>query len=564
MYSQTKRFFQISKVITKYKLFRLVGMLNPNNAEQFSIINSAQRDNLNKLAQNFRLALEELGPIFVKFGQLLSTRHELLPIEFINELSKLQDNVKPFDTSLVKDIIKTELKKDCDNIFTDFSAKPIASASVAQVHAAKLDNKEVVIKILRPNLKLIIDTDIKLLRLLISIVISIKSSIKRFKPDELIEELERVLHDEQDLLREAANASQIRRNFSNNDILYIPKMYWKYCTSNILVQEKISGISINNITELKNKKVDLKFLAKRGLELFFTQVFEHCLFHGDLHPGNIFVNADNPKDPKFYAVDFGIVGSLGPEEQYYLAHNLWAFVNRDYRKVAELHIESGWADPNARVDLFESAIRTVSEPILELPVSEISFSELLVNLFDVAKNFDMQLQPQLLVFKKSLINVEGMARKLDPELDLWGTCQPFIEQWMQNQVGIKKAVSKIKDSIPKLVSMASETPELLYLFLKSNVKPFNNNSIVNNTGKANYKNKSDSYAHRETMKDAIWAYSIGLILLAVAGFLLLNYSNIFNLLNKSGFTIENMILGMFFLYGIKGLLIKQEAKQESR
>lgn len=287
--------------------------------------------------------------------------------------------------------------------------------------------------------------------------------IKRFKPDELVVELERVLIDEQDLLREAANASQLRRNFQNNDLLYIPKIYWQYCSKNILVMEKIDGISINNIAELKKLNVDLKLLARRGLQIFFTQVFEHCLFHGDLHPGNILVNAKDPHDPKFFAVDFGIMGSLGPSEQYYLATNLYAFLNRDYRKVAELHIESGWVDKNTRVDLFESAIRTVSEPILEQPISQISFGELLVKLFDVAKSFNMQLQPQLLVFKKSLINVEGIAHQLDPSLDIWTESKPYIEKWMKNNMGVNNIFNKIKTTIPGISRILKDAPELVSL-----------------------------------------------------------------------------------------------------
>lgn len=450
MLKKTQRLLIIVRKILKYNLFDLKKVLSSNYAMPLEC------DELAKIGCNLRSALESLGPIFIKFGQLLSTRHDMFPPEIIIELSKLQDQVAPFATDKALELINRELKQDYKNVFSSFNETPIASASVAQVYEAKLGDEDVVVKILRPDLSRVINTDLGLLKSLVNIVIRLIPDVKRFKPDELVVELERVLIDEQDLMREAANCSQLRRNFLNSNILYIPKVYWRYSTKNILVLEKISGISINNTSELQAKKVDLHLLAKRGVELFFTQVFEHCLFHGDLHPGNIFVNANDPSDPRFYAVDFGIMGSLGPTEQYYLASNLYAFLNRDYRKVAELHIESGWVDKNTRVDLFESAIRTVSEPILELPVSQISFGELLVKLFDVARSFNMQLQPQLLVFKKSLINVEGIAHKLDPDLDIWSTARPFIEKWMQNQIGINTIAEKIKSHAPNWINQIIE------------------------------------------------------------------------------------------------------------
>ncbi len=457
MFIKIRRLTVIIKVFFKYRLYKFFKINNPSNLYELNY--------KSELAKNFVLALEELGPIFIKFGQLLSTRHELFPLDFIKELSKLQDQVKPFDNEIAKKIFKLDFKKDITEIFTDYSSNPIASASVAQVYTARLLDEEVIIKILRPDLKQFVDKDIRLLKSIIKILLKIQPDLKRFKPDELIIELERVLIDEQDLLREAANASQLRRNFNANDLLYIPRIYWQYCSKNILVMEKITGISINNIAELKRLNVDLKLLAKRGLEIFFTQVFEHCLFHGDLHPGNILVNAKDPKDPKFYAIDFGIMGSLGPSEQYYLASNLFAFLNRDYRRVAELHIESGWVDKDTRVDLFESAIRTVSEPILEQPISQISFGELLVKLFDVAKSFNMQLQPQLLIFKKSLINVEGIAHQLDPDLDIWTESKPYIEKWMRNNIGVNNIFNKIKTTIPGITKIIKDAPDLVSLLL---------------------------------------------------------------------------------------------------
>ena len=458
MFQQTKRLAEIIRVIFKYRLYTLLQTAGFNNTDN---------------AVNLTLAFEELGTLFIKLGQILSTRHDLVSFEFAKELSKLQDNVKPFPNEMAHAIIKKELNQDYHTIFSEFSDQPMASASVAQVYSAKIANEEVVVKILRPNLIKYIQKDLRLLKFLIKIILKLSSELKRFKPEELLVELERVLADEQDLQREAANASQLRRNFIQNNLLYIPKVYWKYSSKNILVLERIRGISINNIDELKAKNVDLHLLAKRGVELFFTQVFEHCLFHGDLHPGNIFVNAANPLNPTFYAVDFGIMGSLGPKEQHYLAHNLWAFLNRDYRRIAELHIESGWVDPHTRVDLFESAIRTVSEPILEMPVAEISFGKLLVKLFDVAKGYNMQLQPQLLVFKKSLINVESIARRLDPDLDLWATSRPFVEKWMRNQLGFSALMNKLKTSAPNWSKIITDTPDLIFTYLNQKVESKN-------------------------------------------------------------------------------------------
>lgn len=526
MIKELARLSKVSIILIKYRLYNLV-KLNYASCDEILV---------KSLAVNLRFCLEELGPIFIKFGQLLSTRHEMLPKEFILELSKLQDNVKPFKTSVAKAIIKKEFNKECDSIFTDFSEQPIASASVAQVHTAKLNNQLIIVKILRPNLKQIINRDLCLLKWIVKLLIKISSNITRFKPDELVMELERVLIDEQDLLREAANASQIRRNFEHNNILYIPKVYWQYSSKTVLVLEKISGISINNIAELKAQKVNLHLLAKRGVELFFTQVFEHCLFHGDLHPGNIFVNAQNPEDPKFYAVDFGIMGSLGPQEQYYLAHNLWAFLNRDYRTIAKLHIESGWVDVNTRIDLFESAIRTVSEPILELPVSEISFGKLLIKLFDVAKSFNMQLQPQLLVFKKSLINVEGIAHQLDPNLDLWHTSKPFVERWMKNQLGLRGIYNNLKNDLPAFNKVIFETPSLIHAFLKKNLS-VNESKIV-------YSTKSRGYLNRKI--------SLILVFIGLTAIFMLNYNYILLLYNNYNYRINNIIAFILLLLGLKG------------
>lgn len=460
MLAELKRLTKFIKVIVKYRLISLAK----------NITSTTDKTQLNKYGHDLRLAFEELGVLFIKLGQILSTRYDLLPGDVIKELSKLQDNVRPFDASFVKTKIKQDFGLAYDEIFTDFSDTPLAAASVAQVHTAKLNGNDVVIKILRPSLEQDVNLDLKLLKFLSKMLTKIYPSLKNANPDGQILELQRVFKDEQDLLREAANASQFRRTYSDNRLVYVPKVYWQYCSKNILVLERIYGISINNTAELKKHNVDLKLLAKKGVELFFTQVFEHCLFHGDMHPGNIFVNIDSPSspsNPSFYAVDFGIMGTLGPKEQYFLACNLWAFVNRDYRKIAVLHIESGWVDSDTRVDVFEAAIRAVSEPILEKNITEISFAELLTRLFEVAKQFNLQIQPQLLLFKKALINVESLARQLDPELDLWLAAKPFTDNWVEKKLGMGGIIKKIKDNLPTWASFLIEYPEMSFNVFKT-------------------------------------------------------------------------------------------------
>ncbi|MBP9721842.1 MAG: ubiquinone biosynthesis regulatory protein kinase UbiB [Gammaproteobacteria bacterium] len=453
------RLATIIKILYKYKLFWL-----------FKLNTSINIDT--QQAGDLRQALEDLGPIFIKLGQLISTRDDLLPKIVIQELTKLQDQVKPFETRIAKDIIQTELRQSCDNLFNNFSQEPLASASIAQVHSAKINNQDIIIKIVRPDLNYIIKKDLKLLKFLAKLILIIKPKIEKAKPLEQVLELERILHEEQDLMREAANASQLKRQ-NNPNLIYIPKVYWEYCTKNILVLERIYGLSLNNLLELKKQNINCKLLAKRSIEVFFTQVFEHGLFHGDMHPGNIFINPNspnNPSNPGFYAVDFGIMGSLGPEEKHYLAWNFWAFINRDYKKVALLHIESGWVCPDTRVELFEAAIRTVCEPILEQPIAKISFGELFIGLFEVARRFNLQLQPQLLVFKKALINVESMARRLDSEIDLWATSKPYIEVWVQKQFGARGLLSKAWEKLPEWGNYLIDYPEVSYNFLKLSTK----------------------------------------------------------------------------------------------
>jgi len=406
-----------------------------------------------------RLALEDLGPIFVKFGQILSTRRDLLPDDIAAELAKLQDQVAPFDNQIAYKAIEKSLGHPLDKIFSKFSKAPLASASIAQVHAATLHNgKEVIVKVLRPNIKTVIQRDISLLYIIADKIERYWSAGKNLRPLAVVAEIEKNLLDELDLMREAANASQLRRNFENSEKLYIPEVYWDHCRKDIMVMERIHGTPIGNIDALIEKGINLQQLSERGVEIFFSQVFLHSFFHADMHPGNIFV-ADNGQ---YIAVDFGIMGTLTDTDQRYLAENFLAFFNRDYRRVAELHVRSGWVGKDTRIDEFESAIRAVCEPIFEKPLIEISFGLLLLNLFQTARRFNMEIQPQLLLLQKTLLNIEGLGRQLYPELDLWKTAKPFLEKWMKNKLGPRSFFKHIKENAPQWAEQLPKMPGLFF------------------------------------------------------------------------------------------------------
>jgi ubiquinone biosynthesis protein len=410
-----------------------------------------------------RLALEVLGPIFVKFGQALSTRPDLLPEDIALELARLQDRVPPFPTEIAQQMLEEIYQQPLLNVFAEFDLVPLASASIAQVYAARLkDGKAAIVKILRPHVKKRIQRDVALLYLLASLAERLVSDAKRLRPREVVAEFERSLIDELDLLREAASASQLRRNFLNSYLLYIPEVYWAYTHQNVLVMERINGIPVSDIATLKQVGVDLKLLAERGVEIFFTQVFRDCFFHADMHPGNIFVSRINPQNPQYLGVDFGIMGTLSPTDQRYLAENLLAFFNRDYKRVAELHVESGWVPSATRVDEFEAAIRTVCEPIFERPLKDISFGQLLLRLFQTARRFNMEVQPQLVLLQKTLFNVEGLGRQLYPDLDLWNTAKPFLERWVKQQVGPRAMLRKLRERLPYWIEKFPDLPELFY------------------------------------------------------------------------------------------------------
>jgi len=410
-----------------------------------------------------RLALEELGPVFVKFGQILSTRRDLLPDDMAESLTQLQDRVPPFPGAIAQTIIERQLGASVGDLFRTFSREPMASASVAQVHAATLlDGRNVVVKVIRPGIERVINQDLSLMYLMAALLERYWSEGPRLHPVEVVADYDATIHDELDLKREAANASQLRRNFENSSLIYIPYIDWDYTRKSVLVMERIQGIPIADVAALRDAGVNLKVLAEKGVEIFFTQVFRDSFFHADMHPGNIFVDATNPADPKYIAIDFGIVGTLAPDDQSYLARNLLAFFRRDYRQVAELHIQSGWVPPDTRVNEFEAAIRTVCEPIFEKPLKDISFGHFLLGLFQTARRFNMEVQPQLVLLQKTLLNVEGLGRQLYPDLDLWSTAQPFLENWMRGRVGPAGLLKSLKSHLPDWIEQSPEMPQLVH------------------------------------------------------------------------------------------------------
>lgn len=414
-----------------------------------------------------RLALQTLGPVFIKFGQMLSTRKDLLPLDIANELTILQDKVAPFDSAVAEQIILKALGlQNMSELFSEFDPKPLASASIAQVHTACLNGKEVIIKVIRPDIKRTIESDIELMRTVAMAVQKLLPDGKRLRPVEVVEEYKRTIIDELDLTHEAANGIQFKRNFEGSEALYVPTIYSDYCHKNVMVMERIYGTPISDITQLKALNTNMKKLAERGVEVFFTQVFRDSFFHADMHPGNIFVSPRNPADPQYITIDFGIVGTLNSEDKRYLAENFIAFFNRNYRKVAQLHVDSGWVPSNTDIDDFEASIRRVCEPIFQKPLAEIEFSNVLLQLFNTARRFNMVIQPQLVLLQKTLLYIEGLGRQLYPELDLWKTAKPFLENWMKEQIGVKAMYSKVKANLPYWSEKLPEMPDLIYDTLK--------------------------------------------------------------------------------------------------
>lgn len=417
--------------------------------------------------ERIRRAIEDLGPIFVKAGQILSTRLDFLPTDIALELTKLQDRVSPFPGKYATQMVEQSLKCPLSQVFTHFETEALASASIAQVHAATLNNgKAVVVKVLRPNIKKTIDRDIDLLMILAALAERYWAGARAFKPREIVAEIAHTLYDELDLLREGANASQLRRNFIGSPFLYIPEIYWAYSSAAVLVMERIYGIPIHDVVQLEKAGINLKKVAERGIDVFFTQVFRDNFFHADLHPGNLFVSDKDPENPQYLAVDFGIAGSLNSRDQRYLAENMLAFLKRDYRRVAELHISSGWLPPETRSDQFEGAIRAVCEPVFELPLKDISFAQLLFRLFQAARRFHINIQPQLILLQKSLLSIESLSRQLYPDIDLWKTAAPYLEHWLKKQVGIGSFFKRIRDHLPLWSEKLPDIPDIIFEVLK--------------------------------------------------------------------------------------------------
>jgi ubiquinone biosynthesis protein len=466
--SQILRLLYINRVLLRHGLDEVVLATHLFRPVRFLLYLSPfywlRKGTLPPYPVRMRRALEDLGPIFIKFGQILSTRRDLLRDDIAEELAKLQDAVPPFPGTQARAIMEKAYGKPLEEVFAHFDETPLASASVAQVHAARLKSgEEVVVKVLRPGINRTIRRDVSLLYTIAELANRYWKGSRRLRPLEVVREYDKTITDELDLMREAANASQLRRNWEGSPLLFVPAVYWDLSHHNVLVMERIYGTPVGDVETLKAQGISMKQLGEQGVEIFFTQVFRDNFFHADMHPGNIFVRPDG----QYIAVDFGIMGSLTTEDQRYIAENLLAFFNRDYRRVAELHVESEWVPRTTRVDEFESAIRSVCEPIFDRPLSEISFAHFLVNLFHTARRFDMEVQPQLVLLEKTLIYIEGVGRQLYPQLDLWSTAKPFLERWLEDQIGPKAFMRRMKQNLPKVSEDLPEVPLLAHRVLKS-------------------------------------------------------------------------------------------------
>lgn len=468
---QLFRLCQIFKIFLQHTFNRHVLSKRFRLLRALSYINPYSFKKTRTRGESIRLALESLGPIYVKFGQLLSTRFDLLPEDILLELEKLQDRVPPFSSDLAIKKIEFAFQKPLNELYATFENTPLASASIAQVHAATLKTGEdVVVKIIRPNIEKTIRHDISVLYLVAKLMETFWKHGKRLRAVSVVKEFEKTIFDELDLMREAANASQLKRNFKDSKMMHVPKIYWDYTRDRVMTMERIYGVPISDMNALKNANVNLKKLSEYGVEIFFTQVFRDAFFHADMHPGNLFVDIKDPENPFYLGVDFGIMGTLSPSDQNYLAQNILAFLNRDYRRVAQLHIDSGWVLKNTRVDEFESAIRTVCEPIFEKPLSEISFGSLLLKLFQTAERFSMEVQPQLILLQKTLFYIESLGRKLYPQLDLWETAKPFMVKWMKQNRSPKALLKMLKMDWFTNAEKLMKLPLLLFEVLEKDEK----------------------------------------------------------------------------------------------
>lgn len=518
---------QLIVSIRLFSPFRFIVYLNPWNWLRTEKLTRGEA---------LRKTLEELGPIFTKFGQALSTRPDILPADIAQELCKLQDNVAPFASEKALAILETAYGRSAFEVFAKFDPIPLASASMAQVHAATLlSGEEVVVKILRPNMRKIIENDLSIMYTIANFADRYWAESKRLKPKEIVQEFEHNLLDELDLQREAANAGQLRRNFNNSPLLYIPEIFWDYTRENILVMERIYGIPISDVNSLREQGINIKKLAERGVEIFFTQVFRDCFFHADMHPGNIFVSPLNPQDPQYICIDFGIIGTLNDFDKRYLAENLYAFFNRDYRRVAQLHVESGWVSRNTRVEEFESAIRTVCEPIFEKPLKDISFAQVVFRLFQVARRFQMEVQPQLVLLQKTLLAIEGLGRQLYPELDLWATAKPFLEKWLKEQIGPKAFLVQLRENLPFFAEHLPQMPRLIH-------------EVLELTKEQHLRSKENNYNKRNRAFSARknWYKGLGIgIFGAMISISALSYFHLINPEKLAILTLATAILGGF-------------------
>ncbi|CBY29065.1 TPA: ubiquinone biosynthesis regulatory protein kinase UbiB [Yersinia enterocolitica] len=464
---ELRRLYLIIRVFLSYGLDELIPNIRltlPLRVGRHLFFWLPNRHKDKTLGERLRLALQELGPVWIKFGQMMSTRRDLFPPAIADQLALLQDRVAPFDGALARKHIEIAMGGPLETWFDDFEQEALASASIAQVHTARLkeNGQEIVLKVIRPDILPIIKADVRLMYRLAGWVPKLLPDGRRLRPREVVREYEKTLLDELNLLREAANAIQLRRNFEDSPMLYIPEVYSDYCRESVLVMERIYGIPVSDIAALEDQGTNMKLLAERGVQVFFTQVFRDSFFHADMHPGNIFVSYEHPHDPLYIGIDCGIVGSLNKADKRYLAENFIAFFNRDYRRVAELHVDSGWVPRDTNVEDFEFAIRTVCEPIFEKPLAEISFGHVLLNLFNTARRFNMEVQPQLVLLQKTLLYVEGLGRQLYPQLDLWTTAKPFLESWLRDQVGLPAVIRALKEKAPFWAEKFPELPELVY------------------------------------------------------------------------------------------------------
>ena len=514
MLNSSWRMLRIVRVLVRHGLDEFVFTLHlfrPYRFVLFLFPGYWLRDRNVPRGQRLREALEELGPVFVKFGQVVSTRPDLIPADIAVELTRLQDDVLPFPGDEAREVIERALDAPLSEHFASFDIQPLASASVAQVHRATLqDSTEVVVKVLRPGIEKVIEQDLQLLYQLARLADRHWPNARRLRPLEVVDDYDKTIHDELDMMREGANASQLRSNFLDSDMIYVPQIYWDHSCREVLVMERVEGIPIRDIDAIRAAGIDLRKLAHNGVEIFFTQAFRDGFFHADMHPGNIFVSPQG----QYRAVDFGIMGTLAEADKRYLAENLLAFFNRDYRAVAMAHLRAGWVPATTRPEEFEAAVRTVCEPIFARPISEISFGHLVIRLFQVARRFDMPVQPQLVLLQKTLLNIEGLGRQLYPELDLWETAKPFLERWMREQVGPRALARALRRELPTVLPLLPELPGLVHELLRRQ----RDGQLVIRTGSDDAEQLARDLKHRTRQRDGLMLGG-GLLLGAIVLFL---------------------------------------------